>query len=221
MTEIIIPIKSLTLAKQRLAPVLTPSERVGLVLAMLEDLLATVVRIDHGKLWVVASDDTVFDIARKYNARPVCEQQAKGYNEAVMLGLAEVSANSNVTVLPGDIPLATGPEIAALTAPAAADKRHIRLAAARDLQGTNGLFLSQRDVIRPAFGPDSFSGYKYASHACGLRPQILEAPGLALDIDTSSDLHDLAMQTTCGATHEFLGQLRGSVTSQLIDRGAA
>lgn len=221
MTEIIIPIKSLALAKQRLAPILTPSERVGLVLAMLEDLLVTVSRLDPGKIRVVASDDAVFDIARRYDAHLVREPLARGYNQAVQLGLAEIPASSNVAVLPGDIPLATGREVATLIAAAPRGEPCIRLSAARDQQGTNGLFLSASDLIRPAFGPNSFAGYKYASHASGIRPQILETSGLALDIDTPADLHDLAMQTTSGATHEFLGQLQGSLTSQLIDRGAA
>ncbi|MEX3007691.1 2-phospho-L-lactate guanylyltransferase [Hoeflea sp. TYP-13] len=221
MTKIIIPIKNLTLAKQRLSGVLTPSERSGLVLAMLEDLLATVSALDHSGALVVASNDAVFDIARKYGAQTVRETQAKGYNEAVILGLAEVSSERNAAILPGDIPLATSTEIAALIAPADKSAKTIRLVAARDQEGTNGLFLSAKGHIRPAFGPNSFAGYKYASQTCGIQPEILDAPGMALDIDTPADLHDLAMCTAAGATHEFLGKLRGSVTNQMIDRGAA
>ncbi len=221
MTEIIIPIKSLKLAKQRLTPVLTPSERTALVLAMLEDLLTTVSLLDHGKVWIVASDDAVFDVARKHGACPVREPEATGYNEAVLLGLAATRTQSNVAVLPGDIPLATASEIAALIAPAPSDKPHIRLAAARDLQGTNGLFMSKKGLVRPAFGANSFSLYKQASQKAGVHPQILEAPGLALDIDTSADLHDLALHVRGGATHGFFNKSRGSFCGHPIERGAA
>ncbi|MDA4848765.1 2-phospho-L-lactate guanylyltransferase [Hoeflea poritis] len=221
MTEIIIPIKSLTFAKQRLASILTPSERAALVLAMLEDLLATISLLDHGKIWIVASDDAVFDIARKHDACPVCEPKATGYNEAVLLGLEASQARRDVAVLPGDIPLARVSEIAALIAPTSSDKPHIRLAAARDLQGTNGLFLSRKDLVRPAFGANSFSRYRRASQKAGVQPQILEAPGMALDIDIPADLHDLAIRSVGCSIHAFFGMPRGSVSSHLIERGAA
>lgn len=221
MTDIIIPIKSLALAKQRLTTVLTPCERAGLVLAMLEDLLETLAGVDHGSVLVVASDDAIFDIARKFEARPVRERQPDGYNEAVALGLAEVPTGRNVAVLPGDIPLATASELSALIAETNKKEQHVRLAPAHDRQGTNGLFQSAKGLIKQAFGHGSFANHIHASHACGLRPEIIEAPELGLDIDTPADLSTFAMRSTAGATHRFLDQMRGTVTNSVFDRGAA
>lgn len=221
MTEVIIPIKRLALAKQRLANVLAPAERAGLVLAMLEDVLATLSGLDHQRILVVGSDDAVFDIARKYRAQPVPEAQAQGYNRAVMLGLSVVADHRNAAVLPGDIPLATAAEIASLTEPSDRKPKTVRLAPARDLRGTNGLFLSDKHVLRPAFGPNSFAGYKRMSCLSGVRPNLIEMPGLALDIDTPADLRDLAMRAARGAAHDFMARISGSISHQTLNRGAA
>lgn len=221
MTDIIIPIKSLALAKHRLTAVLTPCERAGLVLAMLEDLLDTIAGLDHGSVLVVASDDAVFDIARKFGARPVKENQPIGYNEAVALGFAKVPAGRDVAVLPGDIPLASACELSALITGTKKGERHLRLVPAHDRQGTNGLFQSTKGLIKQAFGPNSFANHIYASHECGVRPEIIEAPGLGLDIDTPADLNTFAMRSTAGASHRFLGQMRGTVANSVFDRGAA
>ena len=221
MTDIIIPIKSLDLAKQRLAAVLTPCERKGLVLAMLEDLLETLACLEHGSVLVVASDEAVFDTARRFGARPVREFQANGYNEAITLGLAEVPEDKNVVVLPGDIPLASASDLAALIAESDGGEQHVRLAPTHDLQGTNGLFQSTKGLIKQAFGPNSFANHIYASHEHGIRPEIIEAPGLGLDIDTPADLNRFATRSTAGAAHRFLGQMRGAVTNDIFDRGAA
>lgn len=221
LTEIIIPIKALSLAKQRLAPLLSPSQRAGLVLAMLEDLLTTTNSIDHGNIWIVASDDAVFDIARSHGANPVREVRPTGYNEAVMLGMVTARTAGHVAVLPGDIPLATGSEIAALIAPARGSSFHIRLAPARDRQGTNGLFLSRSGLLRPAFGSNSYCRYKDASRRSGLQPQLIDAPGLALDIDTPADVDAFVSRSTGGATHTYFNALGRSGPDLWINTGAA
>jgi 2-phospho-L-lactate guanylyltransferase len=221
MTDIIIPIKDLSCAKQRLAGILSPSERAGLVLAMLEDLLATVTELDNGRVWLVAHDDAVFDIGRKFAALPIRENRPRGYNPAVKLGLSAVAANSNVAVLPGDLPLAMTAEIAELIKPANHMGPTIRLAAARDYDGTNGLFLSAKDLMRPAYGPQSFAGYKNTSRALGIEPTLLDAPGLSHDIDTVADFRDLLASATSGATYHFLQGMRGSAGNQTLQRGAA
>jgi 2-phospho-L-lactate guanylyltransferase len=204
VTDIIIPIKRLSRAKQRLAAVLDAPARAGLVLAMLQDLLTVVAELDRGRLWLVASDDVVFDIARKFDAVPIRETRTKGYNAAVSTGLAAVWENVNVAVLPGDIPLAEASELAVLIAPADSVKPTIRLAASRDRLGTNGLFLSAGNLIQPGFGPGSFARYRATARAVGTEPVILDLPGLAHDIDTPADLNDFAQSATGGNTHRFL-----------------
>jgi len=73
MTDVVIPIKNLSQAKSRLGGILSQPERAELVLAMLTDLLNTVTKLDQGRIWVVAIDDEVFDIARQFDARLVLD----------------------------------------------------------------------------------------------------------------------------------------------------
>ncbi|MCP4047381.1 MAG: 2-phospho-L-lactate guanylyltransferase [Gammaproteobacteria bacterium] len=204
MTNIIIPIKNLSFAKTRLASVLTSSMRSQLVLAMLEDLLRTVSKLEHERIWVVASNDAVFDIARNFGALPIRENCARGYNSAVTLGFAVLSENDNVAVLPGDVPLARGDEIASLIAPPNQDRPTIRLAPAHDRQGTNGMFLSRKNLISPGFGFNSFNRYVNAIRGIGIEPEVLDTPCLAHDIDTPRDLSEFASLCADGTTGEFL-----------------
>lgn len=221
MTEIIVPIKNLAHAKQRLAGILSPDERAGLVLAMLEDLLTVIARLDSGRVWVVSNDNDVFDVARKYDSRFVRERYPAGYNPAVALGLASVPPGCNVAVLPGDVPLATETEITALIAPAASGRKDLRLVADRNRQGTNGLFLSSADLLRPAFGLDSFAGYRRTAGLSGLKPEIINAPGLAHDVDLPADLNDLAAAKRHNATLGFLRGIRHADGLGILERGAA
>ncbi|MCC6304889.1 MAG: 2-phospho-L-lactate guanylyltransferase [Rhodobacteraceae bacterium] len=221
MTHIIIPIKTLARAKQRLAAVLSGPERVRLVLAMLADVLAAAVRSGCGPVLVVASDAEVFDLARRFGAGPVREAEACGYNPAVALGLA-AAGPGNAAILPGDVPLALADEIAALAAPADPSGRTLRIAPSRDRAGTNGLFLASGRLMPPAFGPDSFACHRRAAAARGIAPTLVEVPGLAFDIDTPRDLCRLAQEGGAqGATARFLAGLGGRLEGSDLDRGIA
>ena len=220
MTEIIVPIKDLSQAKQRLSGVLSPLSRAGLVMAMLQDLLSAASAVDGCRIWLIASDDVILDIGRSFGAHVIREPISRGYNEAVAHALATMSAEAPVAVLPGDLPLATSSEIAALTAPL--DKTPtIRIASARDGCGTNGLFLSQPRLLSPAFGTGSFSRHTRASRAIGVQPEHVRAPGLAFDIDTPADLVDFVEASTGGATGRFLSGLADSNNYRILERGAA
>lgn len=204
MTDVVIPIKTLAEAKQRLRSVLWPDERAGLVLAMLRDLLTTLRRSGVGEIWLVASDDAVFDLGAEFGARPLREITPSGYNSAVSLGLDAVPKDTPVLVLPGDIPLVQPEDIAALTG-ATSD---VRIAADHLGRGTNGLFLSSPDLIRPCFGPDSLRDHMAAGKRAGSVTCQLVLPGLARDIDTPEDLAHLARAPFQLASNSFLNSIR-------------
>ncbi len=220
MTEIIIPIKELSSAKQRLNPVLNADERADLVLAMLQDLLSAVTEAGRGRVLVVASDDAVFDLARQFDVRPIREREVRGYNAAVSLGFGN-AGDGNVAVLPGDLPLATADRIRCLCAPAASDSRCIRLAASHDQMGTNGLFLASAGLIRPGFGLNSLARYQRAARTIGVEPFLVDAPGLALDIDTPRDLRALSQCAYRGETSRFLDRIGDRLRQPSLCRGAA
>jgi 2-phospho-L-lactate guanylyltransferase len=54
--------------------------------------------------------------------------------------------------------------------------------------GTNALLLSPPSAIMPAFGVDSFARHRTLAVGAGLPSTVVERPGLALDLDTPSDV---------------------------------
>ncbi len=221
MTHIIIPIKTLALAKRRLSAVLSSPQRAELVLAMLEDLLGALPPSDDVRVWVVAGDDAVFHLASAYGARPVHEQMARGTNSAVGLALSQIPEDEPVAVIMGDLPMATPDDIGAVIAPVESDVPTIRLAPSRGRDGTNAVCASARGLLHPSFGPGSLARYVCAARVAGIAPVVIEAPSLALDIDIAGDLRDFYTSASSGVTRDFLNALqRGSITHARV-KGAA
>ena len=191
MTDVIVPIKSLATGKSRLAGVLDDDMRMELVLAMLDDLLSTLNRIDGVCAGVVASDTAVFDIAADKGARIIRETRSRGYNEAVNFGLNQIGPKAGISVVPGDVPLARAAELFMLLTPVRDGTRCVRIAPSRDGGGTNGLYFSDAEIMSPHFGPRSSARHAAAARAAGIEPDILAVPWLSMDIDTPKDLNAL------------------------------
>ena len=201
MTVAIVPMKDLGLAKQRLAAVLTDSERMGLVYAMLRDVVHALGRARHvEKSYIVAHDRGYLD----FDLDLIEEPLNSGYNEAVSRAVSspELSNRDAVLVLPGDIPMVVPDEIDALAAPLAAPG--MRLSAARDGDGTNGLVMAPPALMKTAFGPGSFRRHREAAQSLGIVPEDIHRDGLAFDIDTPDDLAALCAVDGAGETHTFL-----------------
>lgn len=215
MTVAIVPMKDLGQAKRRLAPVLSDAERMGLVYAMLRDVvraLAGAQRIERS--FIVAHDRGYLD----FDLDLIEEPLNAGYNEAVARAVAvpELRHADAVLVLPGDIPLVTPEDIDALAAPL--DAPGVRLAAARDGGGTNGLVMAPPDLMATAFGPGSFERHRQLAGAAGATADVLRRDGLAFDIDTPDDLRALCAVDGPGETPTFLD--RSGLRRRLLAAGS-
>src|SRR5438876_397147 len=78
MRAIAVPVKALSRAKSRLAPVLSPLERAALSLAMLEDVLDAALAATGWETWVGSPDEAVLEGAVRRRALPVAVVQAAG-----------------------------------------------------------------------------------------------------------------------------------------------
>ncbi len=206
----IIPIKDLSLAKQRLSGLLQDLERRALGLAMLEDVLEA---LTHARglsgILLVSSDPDACDLARRYGARIIPETGAAGLNPAVSHA-ARILADENVAaalVLHGDVPLARSEEIERLicefqSAPAIA----IAPDAAHD--GTNAMLVSPPDLVKFRYGRNSFSAHLQEAANNGVTPHIKDLPGLAFDVDTVDDLFTLAAAPGHTRAQKYLRALR-------------
>ncbi len=61
----------------------------------------------------------------------------------------------------------------------------------RRREGTNALLLRPPGALAYHFGPDSFARHCQEARQRGLRLEVCERPGLALDIDLPEDLEYL------------------------------
>ncbi|MGI9382270.1 MAG: 7,8-didemethyl-8-hydroxy-5-deazariboflavin synthase CofG, partial [Methyloligellaceae bacterium] len=186
MIAAVVPMKPLAAAKGRLAAALSDEARAGLAAAMLADVLETLARCPGiARHFVISADPAVSDIARKCGADTIAEPEPAGLNAALRQAAAHVAGLGFARMLyvPGDVPLATTDQIAAILA-AAPDGLGRVVVPAADGDGTNALLVSPAEGFAPSFGPGSFARHRDA----GGDVRVLTLEGLGHDIDTPEDL---------------------------------
>ncbi len=184
---LVVPVKNPVRAKSRLVPLLGDDERRGLVRTMLDDVL-TAARRARGLAGIFVVADGPYALPAGVNL--VEEPQNCGYDAAIATALADprVAAAGAILVLPADLP-----EIGPADIDAIAGRYRspgIRVAPARDGDGTNALLIAPPDLISTAFGPGSFMRHHAVAEAAGVLAETVTRPGLAFDIDTPHDLVD-------------------------------
>jgi 2-phospho-L-lactate guanylyltransferase len=186
----VVPVKETAGAKHRLAAALSPAQRQGLALAMLEDVLAALAETQGlAGIALVTIDADAAALAKRYGAEIWADGARDGHTGAVTAaGRRLVNAGAaGMLTLPGDIPLVTAGEIGHLLAahrPAPA----FTIAPSHDELGSNAVLLSPPDGVPLRFGDDSFVPHLAAAEARGIAPTVLHLPGIALDIDNPIDL---------------------------------
>jgi 2-phospho-L-lactate guanylyltransferase len=186
----IIPVKRLTAAKSRLAPVLTRPQRRTLVCFLLKHTLEILHAESgiHGVI-VVGKDRAVRTLARKHGAAFVSEGEGGGLNRA--LARAQSAAVRRgaeaVMVLPVDLPLLS-PKDLAWAKKKAGRPPFVAIEPDQSEQGTNLLYMAPPGLIRFSFGRDSFSKHRQAAREAGVRATILRRRALAQDLDLPEDL---------------------------------
>jgi 2-phospho-L-lactate guanylyltransferase len=213
----VVPVKRLGLAKQRLAPVLSRSERAELARTMLHDVLTTLCATPQlAGIIVVSGDPAVAKLATLFDARVVGDVMESGVNAAVLQGLRTRDLSSaGVLVIPADVPFATAADLQAVIA----HLGHfpVVLVPALSDGGTNTLAMRRPDLIVPSFGDDSFARHQALARDAGLGCGIVRSEGLGRDIDYPSDLvpctESKKFSLTAGLLAEFRLADRPGVTA--------
>ena len=189
---ILVPVKNLVDAKQRLSPLLSPEERVALARAMCEDVLQALARWQsRPTVAVVTSDSFARDLAARFHFEVVADDNS-GETNAIDMATAfctERGAESTL-VVPADIPLIDSSELQKIVDCAPPGGAVLVPDAAG--RGTNAAWRSPGDLFPLRFGNDSFLPHLAAAKATGLPCVVLELPGIALDVDRPDDLRELA-----------------------------
>ncbi|MBK9710237.1 MAG: 2-phospho-L-lactate guanylyltransferase [Kouleothrix sp.] len=191
MLAAIIPVKTLAVAKGRLAGVLAAPERRALVLAMLGDVLATLVKTRGvDRIGVISADATVLARAAALGAEPLIDR-APDLNAALAQAAAHYAAlgATATLVMPADVPLIAAEEIERMIALRVT--RGIVIAPSRD-GGTNALLTRPPLALPFLFGPQSRERHLQAAREYGVDARIFQSRGLGLDVDRPDDLLLLA-----------------------------
>jgi 2-phospho-L-lactate guanylyltransferase len=186
----VVPVKERISAKERLAPMLRPETRQALALAMLEDVLTALTATPCiAGLVVVTIDAEASRLAASYGGRVIEAGARDGHTGAVTAAarLLAAEGHKGMLTLPGDIPLVTSREIASLLA-AHPPAPSFTIVPSHDERGSNAIACSPPDAVPLRFGEDSFYPHLRAAEACGIRPNVLHLPGIALDIDNPEDV---------------------------------
>jgi 2-phospho-L-lactate guanylyltransferase len=189
---ILVPVKSLIDAKQRLSSVLAPEKRLALARAMCEDVLQELARWQNRPpVAVVTSDPFARDLAARFNFEVIADDNS-GETNAIEMATAFSKARgaTNTLVVPADIPLIDNTELQKIVESAPAGGAVLVPDAAG--RGTNAAWRSPSDLFPLRFGNDSFLPHMAAAKATGLPCVVLELPKIAHDVDRPEDLHELA-----------------------------
>ena len=189
---ILIPVKNLKTAKQRLAAVLDQAQRTALAQAMLQDVFEALSNwADRPPVAAVTADPFAIDLAKHFAFEIIPDQVNQSETAAIAMAtqVCESRGIESTLVIPGDIPLVQSSELDRILR--AAPPVGSVLVPAADGRGTNAAFRRPSSLFPLRFGNDSFKPHCAAARATGQPSIVLVLPGTALDIDNPSDLRDL------------------------------
>lgn len=196
-TIAVIPVRSLATGKTRLSPVVSPEVRSELTKRMLAVTLAACrASAEIDQIMVISPDVEVLAFAHSidhevFNLRQHPEPGGliPALDQARSVSL--VNRFGTMIILFADLPLLNGSDVAAL----ATAEGQIAIAPDSAGIGTNGLLLRRgpTDLAQFEFhyGADSFGAHLAESRRLGIEPVVVQAPGLAFDLDTPDDLANL------------------------------
>ena len=189
---ILIPVKNLKNAKQRLASVLDQPARTALAQAMIHDVLEAVAACTvRPEVAVVTNDAFATDLAHHFQFQVIRDGANASETAAIEMAtvVCEAQGAEQTLVIPGDIPLITPDELEQIFS-AAPDNGSLLVPGA-DGRGTNAAYRRPASLFPLRFGNDSFKPHLNAARNTGLPCVVLSLPGIGLDVDNPRDLHQL------------------------------
>src|SRR5664279_1900462 len=206
---LLIPVKDLTNAKQRLGEALDPAQRSQLAEAMLRDVITAAAGVtDRLDVFLVTGDARAQAMAAEFNFGVI--EDARNESESAAIEMATVWCERQrydaTVVVPGDIPLITSAELHRVLD--AAPTEGAVFVPAYDRRGSNCILRRPASIIPLRFGNDSFLPHCEAMKQTGKELIILDMPGIGLDIDNPHEL-------------EMLAQREGSTNAQRLLRSWA
>lgn len=197
MKALLIPVKTLSNAKQRLGPHFCAQDRIALADALWQDFFE-VVRATQGikRIVVVSAESRILERAEQWGWEVLPEVQQKSESDSVDFA-CRWCAERRVDALlrmPVDLPLVQPADIESLfeclpESPAAV------LVPSREGTGTNALLRTPPALFPSHFGPGSFALHVAEATRCGANLQVVRNQRIEVDVDELEDLKALNVST--------------------------
>jgi 2-phospho-L-lactate guanylyltransferase len=188
---ILVPVKNLANAKQRLAQALEQSSRTELAHAMLEDVLEALCESAADEISLVTSDPFALELAEHHRLAVIPDNSNLSETDAIEMATRSCEARGIqcTLVIPADIPLIEAADVRSIHE--AAPANGTVLVPSADQRGTNAVLRRPAALFPLRFGNDSFLPHLSAAIATHKTCIVLSLPRIALDIDTPEDLQEL------------------------------
>jgi 2-phospho-L-lactate/phosphoenolpyruvate guanylyltransferase len=200
MRALLLPIKDLRHAKQRLAGFLSPNERLGLARAMLADTLRAVRGVRRAdKVVVVTNYSPAVRAAEENGWELLWEEQQISESASVDVASRECAERGITGVLrvPLDVPLVRASDIDDLLEVECAAPTLV-IVPSRDGTGTNAILRTPPTLFPSHFGSGSFAKHCDEAQRAAAQVFVRRNVRLELDVDDEADLRALVQHDLNG-----------------------
>jgi len=227
MRALLLPVKDLRHAKQRLAPFLNAAERLGLVQAMLADTVRAIRGVRQAeKIFVVTNYIPAMEAAEQ-NGWDLLREDRQ-ISESFSVDYASMQcAKRGVTALlrlPLDVPLVQSSDIDELLAVECAAPGLV-IVPSRDGTGTNAILRTPPTLFPSHFGRGSFANHCAEAQRVGAHILVRRNARLEMDVDDETDLRALVQQdlsgTETGAWLQSSGLMARLRQPNIVDKSVA
>ncbi len=193
MRFLLIPVKDLARAKQRLSSVMTQGERTLLAEEMMRQTMMAAAGAQRAdRVAVVTLYPPAISLAASLGIEVIREMQQISESASVDFGSIEAMRRGAESVLrvPIDLPLITSDDLDWLLDKDCGEPSAI-LVPSRDGTGTNALFRRPPDIFPSRFGTNSLAHHLEEARQAGIPCRVIERPSIGFDLDEPEDLVEL------------------------------
>jgi 2-phospho-L-lactate guanylyltransferase len=214
MRYILIPVKDLTRAKQRLAGLMTQTERTQLAWAMLENTFAVAAKVTGiDRIAIVTLYEPAITLAESYGMEVILEAAQISESASVDFGSREVTKRGAQSVLrlPIDLPLMTVEDIETILfceQQCNSSVPSVVIVPSREGTGTNAILRRPPALFPSHFGAGSLARHLKEAEMANAECRVIELSRIALDIDEPEDLVELFKHQQNSPVCELLKELK-------------
>jgi 2-phospho-L-lactate guanylyltransferase len=190
---LLLPVKDLRNAKQRLSAILAPEERFALAHAMLADTIRAVRGIQCADRIFVITNYEPMVAATEQNGWELLREETQISESASVDFASRLCAEKGIAALlrlPLDLPLVQPADIDDLLVTEGAAPTVV-MVPSRDGTGTNAILRTPPTLFPSHFGPNSFAKHCHEAEQASAKIIVRRNERLEMDVDDESDLRAL------------------------------